>query len=73
MESAIWKERFLARYDHPDVCGSVDFGVAYQLRRFVLRNFVAFVNPKDKRLVIQMELMKDMVIGLWQYVLLGCH
>ncbi len=62
--SAIWKERFLSRYDYPFVDDSTQFAFAYQLRRAVLRQFVELTNPNDPRLAVQMEVMRDMVIGM---------
>ena len=62
-ESAIWKARFLEKYDHPDVVVQTDYSAAYRLRRFVLRSFVAFTNPDDPRLIVQLEVLRDMIIG----------
>ena len=62
-DSAIWKERFLSRYDYPFATNSIQFAYAYQIRRFVLRQFAEFTNPEDCRLVVQMEVLRDIVIG----------
>ena len=62
-DSAIWKDRFLSRYDHPCVTDSTQFAFAYQLRRSVLRQFTEFADPKDPRLIVQLEVIRDMVIG----------
>jgi hypothetical protein len=62
-DSAVWKEMFLSRYDFPNIDDTTDFIHAYQLRNTVLRQFVPFVNPKDKRLLPEMETIRDMVLG----------
>lgn len=63
-KSEVWKARFLAKYDHPIVAGPFDFRVAYQLRRFVLRHFRTFEDGKDKRARVQLEVLRDMVLGM---------
>lgn len=62
-ESAVWKDRFLSLYDCPLVDEHEQYAYAYQGRRFVLTQFVAFAHPDDERLKIQMEVLKDMVVG----------
>ena len=73
-DSAIWKTRFVFRYDHPNIAVRTDFSVAYRLRRFVLRSFVAFTNPDDMRLPVQLEVLRDMVIGMlpWRFPQISC-
>ncbi|OAP55166.1 hypothetical protein AYL99_10866 [Fonsecaea erecta] len=39
-----------------------EFASAYQLRKFVLKHFVGFTDPNDKRLQIQLETLRDMVL-----------
>lgn len=63
MSSAIWKERFISRYDYAYVRNPTEYAIAYRLRRFVLGQFVAFTSPRDKRLMIQLEVLKDMILG----------
>ncbi|RMZ78161.1 hypothetical protein DV738_g4072, partial [Chaetothyriales sp. CBS 135597] len=64
--SPIWRTRFLAKYDYPVIQSPGEFRLAYQLRRFVLdaRNFVIFQDVDDKRLQIQLDVIKDLVLGL---------
>jgi len=62
-DSPIWKKRFLSLYDVPLVDEHAQYSVAYQMRRFVLSNFVAFDDPKDARLKVQLSNLRDMVIG----------
>lgn len=62
-ESAVWKKRFLSLYDYPLVERQEEYAFAYQARRFVLSQFVAFTKPDDERLKIQMIVLKDMVVG----------
>ncbi|KAJ9606251.1 hypothetical protein H2200_009212 [Cladophialophora chaetospira] len=66
-ESAVWKERFLSRYDYPRIADSTQFAFAYQLRRAVLRQFVEFTNPQDPRLAVQLEVLRDMVIEAYNF------
>ncbi|ETI26699.1 hypothetical protein G647_10359 [Cladophialophora carrionii CBS 160.54] len=65
-ESAIWKERFLLRYDYPYISDPRHYIFAYQLRRAVLRQFVEFTDPKDPRLGVQMDVLRDMVIEAYK-------
>ena len=64
-DSSIWKARFLTFYDHPIIQDPLEFSLAYKLRRLVLRddNFVNFRNAEDKRLNVQLEVIKDMILG----------
>lgn len=59
----VWKERFLVLWDYPDVTGREQFFIAYRLRKLVLRNFIDFRNGRDDRLPVQLEVLKDMVLG----------
>ncbi|OQV01190.1 hypothetical protein CLAIMM_06589 [Cladophialophora immunda] len=61
-ESAIWRLRFNRDFDWPFVTDTAEFASAYQLRKFVLKHFVEFNNPEDERLVIQLEVLRDMVL-----------
>ncbi|KAL2427001.1 hypothetical protein ABEF95_006400 [Exophiala dermatitidis] len=61
-ESAVWKERFLSLYDQAYVTSPKEYAWAYKLRRLVLKNFKAFTNPKDERLLVQLGVLKDMII-----------
>lgn len=63
-DSRVWKTRFLAKYDYPILDKESDFCNAYKLRRFVLSNFVDFRDGKDPRLMVQMEVARDMIWGL---------
>jgi hypothetical protein len=60
--SGIWKALFLSLYDFPIIQGHYDFCSGYQLRRFVLRNFVDCGNGGQKA-EIGMEVLRDMVLG----------
>jgi hypothetical protein len=64
-DSLMWKARFLALYDYPDIEKSLEFSTAYKLRRLVLRegNFTGFSNGKDPRVEIQLQVIRDMILG----------
>ena len=64
-DSLVWKARFLSKYDHPIIRDPLEFKVAYKLRRLVLnaKNFVDFRDAKDNRLKIELEVIRDMVLG----------
>lgn len=62
-DAAAWKARFLAKYDHPVIDNQHDFFYAYKIRRMVLHNFVDFGDGQDPRLTIQLEVVKDIVLG----------
>ncbi|KIX93981.1 uncharacterized protein Z520_10318 [Fonsecaea multimorphosa CBS 102226] len=61
-QSAIWRQRFESIFDWPFIDHATDFASAYQLRKFVLKHFVEFTDPDDERLLIQLEVLRDMVL-----------
>ncbi|OAL34522.1 hypothetical protein AYO20_06152 [Fonsecaea nubica] len=60
--SAIWRQRFNSAFDWPFIVDMTEFASAYQLRKFVLQNFVEFTDPDDERLQIQLEVLRDMLL-----------
>ena len=62
-KSTVWRNRFLARYDHPIIGGSCEFRAAYQLRELVLRKFPSFADGGGARVRIALEALRDMVLG----------
>lgn len=62
-ESTVWRNRFLARYDHPIIEEFCEFRAAYQLRELVLRKFPSFADGGGARAKIALEVLRDMVVG----------
>ena len=64
-DSWVWKARFLTLYDYPIIDEHEQFSYAYKLRRMVLReeNFSGFSNRKDSMSKIQLQVVKDMILG----------
>ncbi|EXJ59307.1 uncharacterized protein A1O5_12188 [Cladophialophora psammophila CBS 110553] len=61
-ESAAWRQRFNSVFDWPFIDHSTEFAPAYQLRKFVLKHFTEFTDPDDERLLVQLEVVRDMVL-----------
>lgn len=62
--SAVWRKRFLAKYDFPSIDSAAEFAVAYKLRHFVLNNFLSFEGVEVDKMKIQLEVILDMIIGM---------
>lgn len=60
--SPIWRDRFLAQYDHPLIDNSNQFCAAYKERALVLSNFTGFGDGSDARLDLQLAVIHDMVL-----------
>lgn len=63
--NCIWRQHFLARYDHPLVESNLEFPFAYKVRQLVLKAFdgVAIGNSLKQRSGHQLDVVKDMVLG----------
>nr|KAK5443904.1 hypothetical protein LTR18_005165 [Exophiala xenobiotica] len=61
-KSAIWRERFLLKWDHPFVAENEQFEYAYRERACTLRLFVPFNVEEDERLLRQLEHLTYMVL-----------
>lgn len=64
VKSTVWRNRFLARYDHPIIEGPYEFRFAYQLREMVLRKFPSFAKSRGPRGRLTLEVLRDMVLGM---------
>ncbi|KAI1619382.1 hypothetical protein EDD37DRAFT_675883, partial [Exophiala viscosa] len=65
--SIVWKWRFLSEYDYPrlDTQGTKEleaYCFAYKMRTLTLKRFVAFHDPDDKRIPVQLEGLRLMVV-----------
>ena len=63
-KSTVWRNRFLARYDHPILEGPYEFRIAYQLREMVLRRFPSFAGRGKARSKVALEVLRDMALGM---------
>ncbi|KIW20730.1 hypothetical protein PV08_01308 [Exophiala spinifera] len=60
--SAIWRERFLRKWDYPFVRNNKYFAIVYRERGCILSQFGDFNNENDPRLIYQLEHLTYMIL-----------
>ncbi|KIW42097.1 uncharacterized protein PV06_05681 [Exophiala oligosperma] len=60
--SAIWRARFLVKWDHPFVRNNKYFAIVYRERGCILNQFVEFTNENETRLIYQLEHLTCMIL-----------